>query len=636
MARLQDDFYAAVNEEWLAKAQIPADKPATAAFVELDRQIEKTLMATLAAWADGTEEIPDDPRIREMVKLYQMARDYTVREELGVTPAKPYVELAESLASWQDVASRYRELLYDNMTSFPYHLSIFEDMQDTTTYSVYASAPELILPDKTYYAEGNENAAQLLAVHHAMVVEILEKFGYTPTRAREIADGMHAYDKSFAPFTKSGEEQADYVKMYNPMPLEEFAGKSAHFDLGAMVSSVFPDNAPAQIIVTEPDYLANLDAFVTPENFENYKCWALANTVLNLCGHLTDELRVLAGTYSRALSGTAEPPSQEKSAYYRATGTFKMVMGDYYAKTYFGQEARADVIDMLHRMIAVYKTRLQNNDWLSDETRKQAIVKLDALELHVGYPDRFEPYYDAFKVTPYIQGGTLVSNGQEFRRQMLDYRLGLLGKPVERDLWSMSPHTVNAYYNPQLNCIVFPAAILQAPFYDLDQPKSANYGGIGAVMAHEMSHAFDNNGSKFDEKGNLADWWTAEDLANFEARAQKMIEVWDGEPSVGGTVNGKLTVSENIADAGGLSCALEAAKGEAQPDLAEFFKNWARVWRFKSSEEYAKMLLAVDVHSPAKLRCNMQVRNLPEFYSTFDVSEKDGMYVAPEKRVAIW
>ena len=219
---------------------------------------------------------------------------------------------------------------------------------------------------------------------------------------------------------------------------------------------------------------------------------------------------------------------------------------------------------------------------------------------------------------------------------MREYNFDKYSKPVENDLWSMSPDMVNAYYNPQLNHIVFPAGILQEPFYDLSQHPSANYGGIGAVIAHEISHAFDNNGSQFDEFGNLADWWTKEDFEQFDARAQKMIEAWTGEKSFGGEVNGTLTVSENIADAGGISCALEAAKMEDDYNADEFFKNWARVWRFKSSEEYAQMLLAVDVHAPAPLRGNVQLKHLDEFYSTYDIKPGDGMYLPEDKRVQIW
>lgn len=234
------------------------------------------------------------------------------------------------------------------------------------------------------------------------------------------------------------------------------------------------------------------------------------------------------------------------------------------------------------------------------------------------------------------EGGTLLSNALAFSKIELKERFGRWNQPVDRTEWEMSADTVNAYYHPFRNVIVFPAAILQAPFYSLEQSSSANYGGIGAVIAHEISHAFDNNGALFDEYGNLNNWWTEEDLAHFQEKAQAMIEEFDGLSFADGTVNGKLTVSENIADAGGLSCALEAAKTEADHSLADFFVSWATIWRTKAKKEYQQLLLQIDVHAPAKLRANIQPQNLMEFYETFAITEEDAMYLPPEKRVHIW
>ena len=284
-------------------------------------------------------------------------------------------------------------------------------------------------------------------------------------------------------------------------------------------------------------------------------------------------------------------------------------------------------------MCAVYNTRLQNNDWLSENTRKKAIVKLDKLGINVGYPDELDPLYKKFSVD---ESSSLVDNDYAFTKIILQDHYGRLEKPVDRTRWEMPAHMVNAYYNPSFNLIVFPAAILQAPFYSLKQSSSENYGGIGAVIAHEISHAFDNNGAKFDEYGNMHNWWTDDDMKHFKQLAQNMIKEFDDLETPAGKVNGKLVVSENIADAGGLSCALEAAKQEDDVDLKAFFINWARVWRLKSSLEREKLLLAIDVHAPQTLRANVQVKNLSDFYTTFEIKPGDGMYLAPENRVNIW
>ncbi|MFR4955869.1 MAG: M13-type metalloendopeptidase, partial [Enterococcus gallinarum] len=277
--------------------------------------------------------------------------------------------------------------------------------------------------------------------------------------------------------------------------------------------------------------------------------------------------------------------------------------------------------------------RLTSNTWLSEHTKQKAIVKLNKLGIHVGYPDKIPAIYDRLHTDP---DASLLQNALRFGRIFREDLFSKWQKPVDREEWEMSAATVNAYYHPFKNVIVFPAAILQAPFYSLSQSASANYGGIGAVIAHEISHAFDNNGAKFDEFGNLNNWWTAEDLAHFETLAQEMINEFDGLPFAGGTVNGTLTVSENIADAGGLSCALEAAEKETDVSLEDFFINWAKIWRTKAKEQYQQLLLAIDVHGPAKLRANIQVQNIDSFFTTFGIEPGDGMYRAPEDRVQIW
>ena len=312
---------------------------------------------------------------------------------------------------------------------------------------------------------------------------------------------------------------------------------------------------------------------------------------------------------------------------------FSQVIGDYYGKKYFGDKARQDVREMVEAMIQVYQNRLKANTWLTPETIDLAIKKLDALDIFVGYPDTYPAIFTQLKVD---EDASFYANTATFTRQFNERDFARWNKDVDRSEWGMSAATVNAYFHPNHNLICFPAAILQAPFYSVNQSRSENYGGIGAVIAHEVSHAFDNNGAKFDAQGNMNNWWTEADLEAFDQRAQAMIKQWDGIEFAGGKVNGKLTVSENIADGGGLTAALEATKQEDDANLAEFFINWARIWSLKARPEYQQLLLSIDVHSPAELRANIQVRNMDEFYETFDVKEGDKMYFAPEDRVVIW
>lgn len=626
-ALIKKDLYQAVNGEWLKTAKIPADKPLTGGFADLADKIEKTLMAD---FANPQSVQSKEPTMIEFLKFYHLAADFKQRDLAGFEPIRKY---AEKILEFKDLQSWAQQLSSLTVLGYPSPVPVFvePDMKNTSRYALWAGVPNLILPDKTYYSQKNSSADALLKIYSSMLNEILTIAGYQTDFIQKIIDDTLAFDQLLVPHVKDSTELADYVKAYNKYQLTEFTATSTEFSLEHYLKELL-GTLPDQVIVSEPKYYAALNKIVNDKNFEIMRSWLFAKTVLGATGLLSDKLRVIGGKYSRAISGSKEAMSQQKSAFYLATGQFDQVVGLYYAHKYFGAKAKADVTNMVKKMVIVYKKRLENNTWLSTATRKQAILKLDKLGIQVGYPDRLDPLYEKFKVA----GSSLVDNVLHFEKiaNLDHYRKW--NQPVNRKRWEMSAHTVNAYYNPSYNIIVFPAAILQAPFYSLKQTASENYGGIGAVIAHEISHAFDNNGAHFDELGNLHNWWTKDDLAHFEKLSQKMITEFDGLTTPAGKVNGKLVVSENIADAGGLSCALEAAKNEADVDLKAFFINWARVWCVKSSIERQKLLLNIDVHAPNELRANIQPKNLIEFYQAFDINSTDPMYLAPDKRVNIW
>ena len=514
----------------------------------------------------------------------------------------------------------------------PVSFDIDADMKNATVYALFVSSPSLILPDKSYYEPAKKDQHdQLMKLWAAMVKELLLKLDYTEEQAAQLIKEAQAFDALLAPNVKSAEEAADYSKMYNPQTVAELAASTDQLDLAAVIKQLV-GATPDKVIVMEPAYFKALNS-ILKDHFDLFKSWALINVVRDNASYLDDEMREINGRYSRALSGSKKPVSQQKFAYYLARDIFSQVAGDYYGKTYFGRQAKADVHHMVEQMIAVYKQRLTNNTWLSKATRDKAVLKLDKLGIQVGYPDKIPSLYDHLKVD---ELESLIANLNQLSIVASKDMFSRWNKPVDRMRWEMSAATVNAYYHPFKNIIVFPAAILQAPFYSLKQTSSQNYGGIGAVIAHEISHAFDNNGALFDEYGNLNNWWTPEDSAHFKELAQKMIAEFDGLPIAGQKVNGKLTVSENIADGGGLSCALEAAKEENNFNAQEFFINWATIWRMKATQQYEQLLLSIDVHAPQKLRANVQAQNQADFYTAFGIQSGDQMYKAPEDRVNIW
>lgn len=620
---IKDDLYEAVNGEWLKTAKIPDDKPATGGFNDLVDEIDKQLMYDFDAYATGKEK-SDDSRFNEMIKLYRLAKKFDWRKKVGPQPLKRMLASVENLNSYEDYQSQWKNWILAGMPS-PISFDIDADMKNATVYALFASSPSLILPDKSYYeAEKKAQHDQLLQLWSSMVEALMDKLGYSKEEAKKIIDDAIKFDALLAPNVKSAEEAADYSKMYNPQTVAELASATDQLDIAAIIKQLVGEE-PEKVIVTEPEYFKALNK-ILQGNFELFKNWALIRVIRENASYLDDEMREINGRYGRALSGSKKPVSQRKFAFYLARDMFSQVAGDYYGKKYFGPQAKADVHHMVEQMIKVYKGRLTNNQWLSKDTRDKAILKLDKLGIQVGYPDKIPALYDQFKVD---EEESLIANLNQLTVTANKELFSRWNKPVDRMRWEMSAATVNAYYHPFKNIIVFPAAILQAPFYSLKQSSSQNYGGIGAVIAHEISHAFDNNGSLFDEFGNLNNWWTDEDSAHFKQLAQKMIEEFDGIPFAGQKVNGKLTVSENIADAGGLSCALEAAKTEADFNAQEFFINWATIWRMKATEQYMQLLLSIDVHAPQKLRANIQAENLDDFYTAFDIKPGNEMYRAP-------
>lgn len=629
---IKDDLYEAVNGEWVKQATIPDDKPATGGFQNLDDKVEKQLTADLDDFVAGKQhdQMPTENRFAELLKLYQLAGDFERREKEGTKPLLDGLKPVQALQSYADYQEHWLEFAKNGVAA-PVLFDIDADMKNATVNALFAGAPGLILPDKSYYDQGNQQGPKLMALWKKNIGEVLPKFGFSADETQQLIDQTVAFDQLLVPHVKSAEEASDYSKMYNPQTLTEFADHTKQLDLAAIIEGLIGAK-PDKVIVTEPKYLAALDDILTG-HFELFKSWLIVNYIRSNAGLLTDELRELNGRYGRAVSGQKKPVNQKKYAFRMARGVFSQVLGVYYGRRYFGQAAKADVQRMVHSMVDVYKQRLQNNEWLSPKTREKAIVKLNELGIQVGFPNKVPAIYDKLHVD---LSQSLMANLNNLSRVFLEDQFSKWGKKVDRNRWEMSAATVNAYYHPFKNIIVFPAAVLQAPFYSTEQSSSENFGGIGAVIAHEISHAFDNNGSLFDEKGNLNNWWTDEDRAHFKKLSQKMIDEFDGLPFAGQKVNGKLTVSENIADGGGLSCALSAAKKEDDADLKAFFINWARIWRMKATTQYMQLLLSVDVHAPNKLRANVQVKNLADFYTTFNVHEGDGMYLPEDQRVNIW
>lgn len=631
MTTYQEDFYQAVNGKWAETAVIPDDKPRTGGFSDLADEIEDLMLTTTDAWLAG-EHVPNDAILENFVKFHRLVADYDKRDQVGVAPALDLIEEYKALGSFAEFASKVADYeLNGKPNQFPF--SVAPDFMNAQLNVLWAEAPGLILPDTTYYAKDNDKGKELLAIWRGMQEELLPKFGFSHEEAKDLLDKVITLDQQLADYVLSREEYSEYAKLYHPYDWAEFTKLVPELPLDDIFTVILGE-VPDKVIVPEERFWTEFAAdYYSEKNWELLKAWLVLTAAGAYHTYLTDEIRVLSGVYSRALSGTPQAMDKKKAAYYLAQGPFNQALGLWYAGEKFSPEAKADVEHKVAKMIEVYKSRLETADWLAPATREKAITKLNVITPHIGYPEKLPETYAKKVIDDKL---SLVENAQNLAKISIAHSWSKWNKAVDRSEWHMPANMVNAYYDPQQNQIVFPAAILQAPFYSLSQSSSANYGGIGAVIAHEISHAFDTNGASFDEHGSLKNWWTDEDYAAFKERTDKIVEQFDGLDSYGAKVNGKLTVSENVADLGGVACALEAAQSEPDFSARDFFINFATIWRMKAREEFMQMMASIDVHAPGQWRTNVTLTNFDEFHQEFNIKEGDPMWRAPEDRVIIW
>ena len=628
--RIQDDLYNYVNQQKLAELVIPADKPMAGGFAELADAVEKIMMGEFEEMSKS-KAYPND-FMRRACQLYAIAKDADKKAKDGIAPALKMLAKLEEIHTLEDFARLYFALLERDIPT-PLNIGVDTDMKNSKQHLVYIQGPGVILPDASYYKpEMEATKQQILGIWAGVAKAILAQTDLSAEDQQKYLADTLAFDEIVSGLVKTQEEWSRYIEMYNPMEQSEVAKMISTVDFGAILTSLFGE-VPSTIVVTEPRYFGDFAKVLNENTLELYKHWAYVTGLMSYCQYLSEDLRNLGGAYSRALMGVAEMQSIDKFAYNLASGMFSEPVGIYYGEKYFGQEAKKDITEIVYQIIDTYKKRILTNDILGDETKQKAILKLSKMGVKMGYPDKARAIYDQMVFDANQSLLEVVLCLRKIRG--LDM-FAKLNKPTDPTDWAMPGHMVNACYNPSVNDITFPAAILQAPFYSLKQSRSENLGGIGAVIGHEISHAFDSNGAKCDENGNINNWWTEDDFKRFEAKVAQMIEQFDGIELPWGKVNGAFIVSENMADNGGVAVTLDIMGRTPGANYQEYFFNWAKIWCQKAKPEYSQLLLSVDVHGPCILRANMPPRNFDEWYTTFGVTEKDQMYIAPEKRIVIW
>ncbi|MCI1642899.1 MAG: peptidase M13 [Actinomyces sp.] len=650
--RPQDDFFRHVNGTWLREHPIPADRPTDGAFYLLRDLSEDRGRAIVEDAAAGRLEDPDAERI---AIIYRQFMDEDAVEAAGGAPLAPELD-AIARAGDHGALARVGGSLSRGTVSLFFSPYVNNDVRDASRYIAYLHQAGLGLPDESFYREDHHAATRSAYTGH--VARALVLGGVVDEgAAAESAERVMAFETELAGHHWDSVKNRDPQLADNPRAWAQIVEQNPGFDWnGWALAARFDTTAIDTVNVDQPDFLAAACALWERTDLDVLKLW-LARKVIDARSPLLARAFVEENFdfYSRTLAGTQELRPRWKRGLALVEGTLGEALGRLYVARHFPPESKARMEDLVARLLGAYRDSITRLDWMGEETKARALEKLASFTPKIGYPPKWRDY-SALAVSAQA---TLVDNVRAAETHESDYEWSKLGRPVDRDEWFMTPQTVNAYYNPTMNEIVFPAAILQPPFFDPEADDAVNFGGIGAVIGHEIGHGFDDQGSRFDAAGNLRNWWSDRDRAEFEARTRALIAQYDActpaqlEGRGGGLhVNGALTIGENIGDLGGLAIAWKAwaatlrDRGIASPADApvidgltgpqRFFLSWARIWRGKSRDEYAVQMLSVDPHSPVEFRCNGVLRNLDAFADTYGLRPGDALWLEPEERVRIW
>jgi len=634
--RPQDDFWRYANGKWLATTEIPADRPGWDTFSELR---EKT-QAQLRGVIEGIDPQAADGERRKVADFHRTYMDEDAAERNGIKGLDEELGRIHRLADKAELPALFGHLALIWVRT-PVFLDVGPDEHDATTYLAHLRQSGLGLPDRDYYLKDDAHFVAVRGAYRAHIVKLLSLAGEPASDIT--ANAIIKLETELARLQWTRVQNRDPLKTYNrrtPADLPAFVSADGWRSWFAALGA---GSIPAELVVVQPSYLDGLAGVLRDTPIETWKAWLTYNLLSAYAPFLS--ARFVDENFSfeqNALRGIPEQQPRWKRAVDSTSRLIAFAVGKLYVAHYFPPANKAHAEQLIANMMAVYRQRIETLDWMSAETRRQALAKLAAIRPKIGCPDKWRDYNGLA-----VERGDLVGNVMRARRFDYDFWLAKIGRTVDRDEWFTAPQIVNAFYNPNQNEITFPAAILQPPFFDASADDAANYGGIGVVIGHEISHAFDDEGSRYDGVGNLRNWWTAEDRARFETRTRALIEQYDKfSPLPGYTVNGALTLGENVADNAGLAMAERAYRhsldGKPAPVIDDFtgeqrlFIAFAQIWKDKVRDKARIERLKVDPHSPGQFRANGSVRNQSAFDEAFEVKPGDGMYLPPDQRDPVW
>ncbi|QJD99909.1 M13 family peptidase [Massilia forsythiae] len=637
--RAQDDFFEYLNGKWLKTVEIPADKSSWGSFMELRENTLPQLRGIIEkASAGNPSSATDAQRIGD---FYASFMDEARLEQLGVTPLRAELDKIAALKDKSELPALLAHLGKIGV-NVPYDFGIHQDNKDSTKYVPDIGQGGLGMPDRDYYLKADDaKLADAKAKYMAHVQKTLAMAGdkNAAANAKAIVD----FETELAKIQWTKVELRDPIKAYNKVDLADMDKLAPGYDWKTWLQASGIAAKTSYVIVGQPTYLKSFVAVSDKTPLNTWKAYLSLHLVDGYASYLSKAfVDERFDFYGKTLSGVKEIEPRWKRGVGIVERSQGEALGKLYVAEYFSPEKKARMEALVQNLLTAYKQSIDKLDWMSPATKKEAQAKLAKFTPKIGYPNKWKDYSKLV-----VKRDDLVGNVMRSRVVEADRELDKLGRPIDRDEWGMTPQTINAYYNPEMNEIVFPAAILQPPFFDAKADDAVNYGGIGAVIGHEISHGFDDQGAQYDGNGNLRDWWTASDHKNFKAKTKMLVEQYNAfSPLPGYNVNGELTLGENIADNSGLAIAYKAYKislnGKKAPVIdglsgeQRLYMGWAQVWRTKMREQQQIVQVKTDPHSPGQFRANGTLKNQPGFYDAFKVKQGDKMYLAPKERVIIW
>jgi len=640
-----DNFFRYVNGTWLDQTDIPADRTRWGSFDELREKTDKDMMLILKEALNNPSYTAETDQGKAL-NLYRTIMDTVTRNKQGIKPLKPYLEKINAVKNVADLKKLLIEMETQGGVGF-FGVGVGTDAKNSNRNVVNVGLGSLGLPDRDYYVSEDKDSKEKREKYHAHIIKMMSYLGEKPAQAKATADRVLTLEIAMATPRLDRVERRDRRKTYNPMTIAELQNLTPTINWNEYLQGVGLPIVDT-IIVSQPRYMTALETIFKENKVEDWKAYMRWTLLNRYSGLLSTEIgNANWEFYGKTLTGAIKQRPFDERALQSVNGTFGEALGKIYVEKMFPPEAKEKARKMIDNLFLAYENRINNLPWMAKLTKDNAIAKLKKFNVKIGYPDKWKDYSKVTIIGP-KEGGTYFDNSKRISKWRNDENFAKLNKPVDKTEWGMSPQTVNAYYNASFNEIVFPAAILQPPFYDYRADEAVNYGGIGAVIGHEISHGFDDSGSRYNADGNLVNWWSEEDLKQFTELGGALADQYSQlEPLPGIFVDGKFTLGENIGDLGGVSAALDGLKihlkQAGNPGLIDgytpeqrFFISWATIWRSKARDEAIKNLVKTDSHSPGQYRAYVPLQNVDAFYDAFSIEKGDGMYLEEDKRVKIW